>query len=281
MSELTGFLFALAALLCAGPLLAVGSRNWRMLQSFLRQSAQEDWGSLFLFLDGTRLALVYAGSAVTSLTILVAIGVSGPGLVLGIGAALLMPRTASRILRRRRETQLTRQLPDTLLGLANAMRSGAGFQVALELSVREGLPPLSQELAIILKELRMGSSMTTAFQNFETRYPTEEIRLLVAAVTINREVGGSLSDILLSLGETLRRKLDMRGKIEALTAQGRMQGYVMTALPGLIALAIYQFEPHAMATLCTTVWGWLVLGIASLMLILGSVFIRKIVNIDV
>jgi tight adherence protein B len=281
MAELSGLLSALAALLLVGPIFMFSRHAIDRIQAFLQRSAEEDWSAIFLFLDGRMLLLIYTGLALSSGVMMSGLGAPPQLTTIVVLGCLLVPKVTLHFLRKRREEQLTRQLPDMLLGIANGMRSGAGFQGALEIAVREGLPPLAQELAIILKELRMGTPLTTAFRNFETRYPTEEIRLLSAAVTINKEVGGSLSDVLLTLGDTLRRKIEMRGKIEALTAQGRMQGYVMTALPGLIAFAVFQLEPTTMSYLFSSVWGWMVIGIAGVMLFLGSIFIRKIVSFDV
>lgn len=274
-------LWFFAAALVLWPTLSGLKHASSRLNQYVDHSAQNDWASLFLFPKRQHLIaaylllslLVFAMGAVMGMTLL-------PNVV-SVLIALFIPSFALRTLRNRRISKMTDQLPDMLLSLANAMRAGAGFQTALENGVREGAPPLSQELATVLKEVKMGTSLAESFRHLEHRIPTEETRLLVAAIVINREIGGSLSDVLLSLASTLRRKLEMQGKIEALTAQGRMQGYVMTALPAVIALAVYQLEPVTMGYLFTTIWGWIVLGIAGLLLATGFVFIRKVVNIDV
>jgi tight adherence protein B len=105
--------------------------------------------------------------------------------------------------------------------------------------------------------------------------------MVISALRISREVGGNLADILESLADTLRRKHTMEGKIDALTAQGRMQGIVMTCLPIFLIFVLNFMEPEAMAPLFHTFYGWIVLGIVGVMEAVGYVFIRKIVNIDV
>ena len=105
--------------------------------------------------------------------------------------------------------------------------------------------------------------------------------MFASALRISREVGGNLGEILERLADTLRRKATMEGKIESLTAQGKMQGYVMTALPVFLGFLLYFLEPEAMAQLFTTPKGWTVLAVVFIMESLGYVFIRKVTHIDV
>ena len=117
--------------------------------------------------------------------------------------------------------------------------------------------------------------------NMEQRIPLQDFSMLVTALRINREVGGNLADTIESLGETLRRKAMMEGKIQSLTAQGRLQGIVMTGLPVLLAVLLNFMEPEAMSKLWTTALGWAVLGVIVVMEALGFFMIRKITSIDV
>ncbi|MBK8971102.1 MAG: type II secretion system F family protein [Hahellaceae bacterium] len=281
LTTVATLLWCFTAFMALWPVLSTLQQGSRRFSHYLDYSAQNDWASLFLFPQPKQLLAAYFILAILALASGLLLGMAPAGATVITLLALGIPSLTLRALRQRRVLKMTHQLPDMLLSLANAMRAGAGFQTALENVVREGSPPLSQELAIILKEIKMGTSLADSFRHLESRIPTEETRLLVAAIVINREIGGSLSDVLLSLASTLRRKLEMQGKIAALTAQGRMQGYVMTALPGIIGLAVYQLEPVTMGYLFTTIWGWVVLAIACLMLMTGYVFIRKVVNIDV
>jgi tight adherence protein B len=146
---------------------------------------------------------------------------------------------------------------------------------------RESKPPLSQEFSMLLAEQRLGVDFDVALSNMEKRLPVPDFVLLVAAMRITREVGGNFAEILESLSNTLRRKHEMEGKINALTAQGRMQGIVMAALP-LFLMAILTFmEPEAMAPLYNTMMGWATLVVVFVMIFIGYMGIRKIVNIDV
>jgi tight adherence protein B len=105
--------------------------------------------------------------------------------------------------------------------------------------------------------------------------------MVVAGMRISREVGGNLADILETLADTLRRKHTMEGKIKALTAQGKMQGIIMTALPLFLMLILTYMEPEAMQPLYHTMMGWAVLAIVAVMEVIGYVAINKITTIDV
>ena len=105
--------------------------------------------------------------------------------------------------------------------------------------------------------------------------------MVTAAMKISREVGGNLSEILEGVASTIRRKREMEGKIRALTAQGKLQGIVMTGLPILLGVVLYHMEPAHMSRLFNEPIGWAVLAVTTLLVSVGYVFIRKIVNIDV
>ena len=105
--------------------------------------------------------------------------------------------------------------------------------------------------------------------------------MVTAAMKISREVGGNLSEILESVASTIRRKREMEGKIRALTAQGKLQGIVMTLLPFGLGITLYQMEPEHMSRMFNEPMGWAALGSILLLVTLGYIFIRKIVNIDV
>ena len=105
--------------------------------------------------------------------------------------------------------------------------------------------------------------------------------MLVATLGIARDLGGGLAEVLERLAESVRRRVAMEDRIEALTAQGRMQGAIVGALPVLVAVALYVMEPASMARLFTTSIGWLVVAVVALLELVGWALIRKVVRIDV
>src|SRR5690606_22409498 len=130
-------------------------------------------------------------------------------------------------LRLRRRQQFDAQLPDALLAIASAMRAGTGIATALRYLVSEGDPPLAQELDLVLRELRVGVNLDTALNNLALRMPTEATALATSAMRLANVTGGSLSEALERIAETVRSRLHMEGRIRALTAQGRLQAWVL------------------------------------------------------
>jgi len=196
-------------------------------------------------------------------------------------ATYVLPKYYVRALRQRRFKTLEKQLPDALLMITGAMSAGASVNIAMESMIKEQRPPISQEFDLMMRELRIGVDFDTALQNMEKRNPIPDFALVISALRISREVGGNLAEILNSLAETLREKQTMEGKIASLTAQGKIQGVVMTALPLLVMFGLTQIEPVAMAPLFSTPPGWLTLPVIGLMETIGYFFIRRITAIDV
>lgn len=194
---------------------------------------------------------------------------------------LVLPRYIYKSMHARRLATLDKQFPDTLMGLANAMRSGASLSIAMEAVAQDFQPPMSQEFALVLREQKLGVDFSVSLANMERRIPLQDFAMFTAAIRISREVGGNLTETLDKLADTLRKKQTMEGKIRSLTAQGKMQGLVMSGLPLLLMLVLLQLEPAAMNKLFTTHVGWSVLLVIAVMETLGYLAIRKITNIDV
>lgn len=198
-----------------------------------------------------------------------------------LAVILLLPTLFYRAMRKRRLKRFEEQLPDGLAMISGAMRAGASLNIAIESLVKEQPAPLSQEFEIFLKEQRLGVDFDVSLKKMEQRIPLQDLSMLVTALLINREVGGNLAETMETLGETLRRKAMMEGKIQSLTAQGKMQGIVMTGLPVLLAVLLNFMEPEAMSKLWTTTIGWIVLTVIIMMEALGYFMINKITSIDV
>ncbi|CAG4885940.1 type II secretion system F family protein [Paraburkholderia saeva] len=201
--------------------------------------------------------------------------------IVALPLALMLPKKVMARMRAKRIVALEKQLPDALLMLAGALRAGASFPVALESVVHESTPPIAEEFDLLMREIRLGIDLDVAMRNVEKRIPVPDFMMVTAAITIAREVGGNLAEALESVARTLREKLQMEGKIRALTSQGRMQGIVMTCLPLLLMLVLRFIEPVAMAPLFSEPVGWATLGVIAVMEFLGYRFISAITRIDV
>lgn len=195
--------------------------------------------------------------------------------------AMMLPKKYLARMRKKRIEAVEKQLPDALLMMSGALRAGASFPAALEAVVHESAAPISQEFDLLMREIRLGIDLDIAMRNVEKRIPIPDFLMVTAAVTIAREVGGNLAEALESVARTLREKLQMEGKIKALTSQGRMQGIVMTCLPLFLMLVLRFMEPKAMAPLFSEPVGWATLAVIGVMEVLGYLSISKITNIDV
>ena len=195
--------------------------------------------------------------------------------------AFMLPRLWVGRMRTKRLHDIESQLPDALLMMSGALRAGASFPIALESVAQESRPPISQEFDLLLREIRLGVDLPVALRNMERRIPVSDFLMVTAAISISREVGGNLAETLESVARTLREKQQMEGKIRSLTAQGKMQGWVMTGLPIFLIFVLRHMEPKAMAPLFDSAIGWGVLLVIGVMEFIGYQAIKKITHIDV
>lgn len=250
-------------------------------KSQLETSSKTTLADMFIFIDATQL-FYYNVAALVVLPTLVWLFTANPVFVTGTAVAtLILPKYYIAMLKTRRLKRFEEQLPDALLMVSGAMRAGASLNVALESMIKEQKPPLSQEFELMLREQRLGVDFDQALVNMEKRNPLQDFSLVVSGLRISREVGGNLAEILESLAHTLREKATMEGKIRSLTAQGKMQGLIMSCLPLLMMAALNWIEPKAMGTMFTTLFGWVTLSVIIVMIVIGYLFIRKITTIDV
>lgn len=196
-------------------------------------------------------------------------------------AAALLPRWLLARLRRQRIESFRRQMPDSLMLIAGGLRSGSSLLQAIGQAATELPAPARHEFSLLLRQQRIGVSLDEALVSFARRMPVEESVLFASALRIGAAAGGSMAATLESLADAMRRKLVIEGKIQALTAQGRLQARVMGALPALLAIALFVVEPVAMRTLVTTWQGWVVCAIVVVLQLAGFFSIRRIVAIDV
>jgi tight adherence protein B len=203
-----------------------------------------------------------------------------PTILVAAGCGAL-PAATLAWMKRKRIGNLALQFPEFVSLLAGSLRAGSSLNLALGVVAKQLPEPLKQEVGLVLREQKLGLSMDESLANFSQRIELEDFQLLCAAIRISRSSGGNLADALDSLANTSRRKLALEGKIDSLTAQGKLQGWVMAALPFVLALALFQIEPRAMRPLVTTWYGWAVLGLVGVLQLLGLHFIRRIIRIDI
>jgi len=245
--------------------------------------ANTSLADMFMFIDLDKLVMVsLIVIFIFSVVLFLATGSFVIPIVFAVFVSFL-PGRILKILKQRRLNDIQQNLPDMLLNTSSSLRAGSGVSQALEVSSREQGGAIAQEFGLLLSELRLGVDMVDALDNLQERVALADMDLLVSAIKISREVGGNLADVLYRLSDTLRKKIEMEGKIKTLTAQGRMQGIVMVCLPIFIGVVMLFMESTGKYTaqLFTTWYGWITLAVLLSMLSLGYFFIKKIVNIDV
>jgi tight adherence protein B len=236
---------------------------------------------LFVFVEPRRLIRL---NLLALACVPVAAGVASGSTLVGLAAffaVLVLPALVYRRLRRRRLQALQRQLPDAVASVAAALRGGAGLWQALENVPRHQPKPVSQEFALVLRQYRLGMPMDESLQGFAMRTGLHDIRMFVATLAIARDLGGGLAEVLERLSRSVRRRVAMEDRIDALTAQGRMQGRIVGALPIVLGAVLYLLEPGPMSRLFLTPPGWVVLAIITVLECVGALLIRRIVRIDV
>ncbi|NLB34940.1 MAG: hypothetical protein GX817_03860 [Elusimicrobia bacterium] len=173
------------------------------------------------------------------------------------------------------------QFIDGLTLITNAMRAGASFPQALELMVAEAKPPLSEIFGETLREFKLGVPMGEALENTTVRVESEELKMSIIAINIARETGGNLGEILANITSTMRERTNLKGKIEALTAQGKISGMVVAGSPFFLLVTMNVLQRELMEPFLNSMFGNIVLTVVIVMVAMGWVIISKIVDIKV
>ena len=244
-------------------------------------AANSSLAEMFIFIDDRRLKL-YSGFLFVVLGFFAYLFTQSALVALVLGAlVVLIPNLGVSLLKKIRLERFNKELPDALLALSNMLRSGLNLSGAVPMVVEESKGPLGQEFGLFLNELKMGVDFDRALDAMFQRVPLPDLELVVAGMKISREVGGSLADVLARLADTIRKRIEMDGKIKSLTSMGVLQGWVMTLLPMGVGYAIYLIEPETMMKLFTDWRGWIACVAVVTLEYVGYKIIRKIVDIDV
>ena len=250
-------------------------------QSSFTEQARTELSDLFVFVDLTHLwpALVCGAIGVTLFCWLLTQSVV---FALTLGAlSVFVPRVALTSALRRRQKRFDLQLPELLLALSGSLRAGASLAVSLKSIVQDATTPLSQEFGLVLREQRMGLSLAQTLENLYERMPSESVELVTTMLIVGTHSGGSLAECLERRCGNLRARQHLEGKIEVMTAQGKMQAWVMGALPLVLLLVLSQIDPVSIHLLFTTPQGQGVLLTVCVLETLGVLCLRRILAIHV
>ena len=198
----------------------------------------------------------------------------------GAGAATL---PFLHVLRKRagRMRKIVEQLPDALDLISRALKAGHAFPSGLQMVGEETQDPLAGEFRTVHDEINFGVAVPTALSNLVARVPSPDMRHFVIAVLIQRETGGNLTELLSSISGLIRERLKLLLKIRVLSAEGRMSAWILCALPFAVAAMINVVNPKFMSVLWTDPMGLTMIYAALVMMVLGALWMRKIIRIRV
>jgi tight adherence protein B len=199
--------------------------------------------------------------------------------VAAIGAAF--PTILLRSSLSKRADRLREQLPDVLTIMASSLRAGHSFLQSLDTVAKEIAQPAASEFQRVVAEIRLGRPAEDALESLAVRVGSADFKWAVLAVNIQREVGGNLAEILDTVADTLRERAMLRRQIKVLTAEGRLSAWVLGLLPFAIALYMYAVNPEYIGVLFDSLYGIIMIIVALVLLGLGILWMKKIVNIDV
>ena len=176
------------------------------------------------------------------------------------------------------KSQAGHQLPDLLVTLAASLKAGHSFKQGIQAIVDEGQEPASKELGRVITDTRLGRPMDEALAETAERIGSKNFSFVITAVTIQRQVGGSLAGLFDMVADTVRQRQQFARKIRSLTAMGRASAYVLIGLPFFVAAAITLLNPSYMDPLYHTSSGHTLMFIGLMMMAFGSLVLRKIVS---
>jgi tight adherence protein B len=201
-------------------------------------------------------------------------GISLGPIVLGL-VGLIGPPLVVGFLQRRRQNMFNDQLTSMLQLLSNSLKTGYAIDRALETVATKSQPPVSTEFERITTEITLGTSVEDALSALLLRINSPDLEFIVTAILLHIRVGGNLAEVLDTISDTLRDRLQTKRDMSVLTAQSRASATIITGLPILLALGLYIFVPGYFLPMTTTFIGYVLLGVAAVLVIIGNVLIQR------
>jgi tight adherence protein B len=221
---------------------------------------------------------IEVGAVIVAFVVGTIIGVALPLVLMLVVVAGSIPYAVVWMKMRKRVRAFEDQLPDMLITIAASLKAGHSFKQGLQAVVDEGHPPANAEVKRVLTEAQLGRSMDDALAEMADRVGSANFEFAITAVTIQRQVGGSLASLFDMVADTVRQRQQFARKIRALTAMGRMSAYTLIAVPFFIAGAVTVLNRSYMRPLYWTTPGRFLMVLGLVMMGLGSLVLRKIVS---
>jgi tight adherence protein B len=250
---------------------AFGHRsNWKRLGRMLERAD--------LPLRTVEFVYICVGSGMAVGFLIALVGAAWIVILLGLAGGTLIPLMVVSLKAKRRTNAFENLLPDLLITLAASLKAGHSFKQGIQSAVEEGQEPVSKELKRVLTETQLGRPMNLALAEAADRIGSKNFSFVITAVTIQTQVGGSLSNLFDMIADTVRQRQQFARKIKGLTAMGRAAAYVLVGLPFFIAGALTLMNPSYMAPLWSTPTGHMLIFLGLGMMAFGSLILRKIVS---
>ena len=228
--------------------------------------------------------VIYVASAASVMALFGAVLglLNGTSILLAIVFSLLAPIGAKVFLSVRASTRRAKfadQIDDTVQLLAGGLRAGHGLSRTVAAVASEADAPMGDELARVVNETRLGRPLPQALTMAAQRMRSEDFEWVSQAVAINAETGGNLADVLDQVGRTIRERNQIRREVRSLSAEGRLSGLILIALPFFVFLALGFLQPGYVSVFFTSILGMIALVVAGLLLIIGIFWISAVVKV--
>lgn len=201
--------------------------------------------------------------------------------VLAFALGLLIPWLYLGYRASRRKAKFYEEIPDAMQMLAGSLSAGYSLPQALDNVAKESTGPLGQEINRALLESRLGLPIEEALEAVAQRMDSKDFHWVVMAIRINRQVGGNLSEVLTNVAKTLRERERLRRQVRTLSAEGRLSGWVLGALPILLLAYMLVVRPEYIIPMLTQPIGWVIIGAGLIAYLIGVVWMRNLVNMEV
>ncbi|MFO8140989.1 MAG: type II secretion system F family protein [Marinobacter sp.] len=214
---------------------------------------------------------------------LIGLFLSGYSIATAIIAALLGGAASwvyLKVQQSQRQQRLTAQIPDMLDILCASLRSGHSFLSGIQIVCSQMQPPITDELDRVVQEVRFGAALTEALDDLVVRTENYDMELIIQAVQTQLTVGGNLAEVLDNIGDMIRDRVALAGEIAASTAEGRMSAMILGGMPFILALIIQVVSPGYLSPLFTDKLGLMMLGVAGVLMVMGFLIIRSMLDLD-
>lgn len=226
--------------------------------------------------------LIHVGiTLATGLFVMFVFGMRLLPAVVGLTIGFLVPWTYLSMKENRRQAAFLDALPDTLQLIAGSLSAGYSMPQAVDTVVREGRPPISTEFNRALVEARLGVPLEDALDGIAVRMKSQDFSWVVMAIRIQREVGGNLAEVLTTVAATLRERERLRRQVRVLSAEGRLSAWILGLLPVVFAIYLVLVRPEYLNPMIHSVIGWFLIAVGVILLLVGILWMRKAVKVEV